>query len=86
MQTITLPGTAISTQIITKESTVKTAGHNASPGPLEKWFINLAIKVNIFFIAIFWLRNPKKIWKIFFAMLELREKNMGRKYEKALPG
>ena len=82
MQTITLPGTAISTQIITKESTVKTAGHNASPGPLEKWFINLAIKVNIFFIAIFWLRNPKKIWKIFFAMLELREKIWGGNMKK----
>src|SRR5687768_11882663 len=82
MQTLTISNDTILAPNIKEQALEQSAEKNCSPGNLEKWFINLAIKVHIFFISCLWLRNPKKIWKIYRTMINLRKNIWGGNMKK----
>ena len=78
MQTLTIPNNTISNNTILSSGTIEQAvdqstANNSSPGILEKWFINLAIKANIFFISCLWLPNrifQQRSLHLFFWLLQ----------------
>ncbi|MBA2762424.1 MAG: hypothetical protein H0U39_10790, partial [Segetibacter sp.] len=90
MQTLTIPNdTPVIAKHIDPATTEQketligqTAENNLSPGALEKWFINLAIKVHIFYLSCLWLHNPQKIWNIYRSMISLRRNIWGGNMKK----
>ena len=81
MQTLRIPNSHI-IKVEPDVQVIDINNKNAVPGDLEKWFINLAIKIHIFFITCLCLRHPKKIWKIYFTMIKLRNNIWGGKMKK----
>jgi MoaA/NifB/PqqE/SkfB family radical SAM enzyme len=53
-----------------------------SLGTIERNAIWLAIKIRIFFIACITLKSPKKIWKTFHYLLQIRKKTWGGNMKK----
>ena len=72
MQTITpeLPAINISSNTSSKQYTGKS---NGAPGPFKQYLINLAIKCNIFWLAVIALRRPVIIWKVYQQMIKTRD-------------
>lgn len=82
MQTIVLNDDKILIGKPIEQTTKQLVESKLSPGFLETWFINLAIRVHIFYLSCLWLRNPKKIWKIYHSMISLRNSIWGGKMKK----
>lgn len=47
--------------------------NNGAPGMFKRELINWAIKCNIFWLSIMWLRNPHTIWKVYRHMIKTRD-------------
>ena len=82
MQTLTISNNTILISNTVEQALKQSTENNSSPGILEKWFINLAMKAHIFFISCLWLRNPKKIWNIYRSMINLRKNIWGGNMKK----
>ncbi|THU40983.1 radical SAM protein [Niastella caeni] len=71
MQTITVDKT-ITTITAGAGYNLKNKVSNGAPGMVKRLLINWAIKCNIFWLAILWLRRPGTIWKVYRKMIKTR--------------
>jgi MoaA/NifB/PqqE/SkfB family radical SAM enzyme len=72
MQTIAadIPATQMATRA---ESIQQNSPNNGAPGMFKRVLINWAIKCNIFWLSVVWLRNPRTIWKVYQHMIKTRD-------------
>ena len=82
MNTLTLPEQPVLIKKQLVSPVIKSAASNDAPGIIERSAIHLLIKIQMFFMACVWVRNPRKIWAIYGSMMTLKKTIWGGKMNK----
>jgi MoaA/NifB/PqqE/SkfB family radical SAM enzyme len=82
MQTLSVPKQQLYEVAVNSKTVKRTVKYNGSPALIERVLINIAIRLHIAWITCITIRHPRKIWKIYSAMTNMRKAIWGGDMQK----